>query len=592
MSKVTLGLRSSSGRKRLSIATSASGSTLRSEIAKEMKLTEDFKLKRDANGRPGDVVRFTASSTVRSLKLANGDVLYVVPESGTRFQADVIPDSEPMAVEAPSTSASSNGGSEAVAVSATPSVDLSALKEDDVDVALAKETGRIKQGKTPNCNHSSDAQKCIYCTDKEPYDEAYLKEQGIKHMSFQSYIRKLSRGMSKGKFAALENISCEIKPNCSNCLKPWPEGVCSKCIPPAITLNMQPYRHVDNVMFENKSIVDNFLAFWRATGSQRVGILYGVYEPFPDVPLGVKSRVVAIYEPPQESSRDGVKFNVDPSAMSDEEKKADEIAAQLGLRRVGWIFTDLMPDGKGNVRHFRHADNHFLSAQECITAGFLQSQNPNVCKHSSSGYFGSKFATVLVTGNKEKDVHMEGYQVSNQCMALSRARCLVPTKDAPELGYVRESNSVKYVPDVFYKMKDKYRNEVTKAARPLPVEYLLVDVPVSTPREPQSTFYVAADNGKAPFPIENRPMEGQLQDIAALASYRHQFSPEVGPEVVSFFSDFHLLLFLATQTISPLSMQVLAPLLRSLKEKKTDDILAWSNSTEWQTIQLILNYSV
>lgn len=43
-------------------------------------------------------------------------------------------------------------------------------------------------------------------------------------------------------------------------------------------------------------------------------------------------------------------------------------------------------------------------------------------------------------------------QVSNQCMALVRDDCLVPTLDAPELGYVRESTSEQYVPDVFYKV--------------------------------------------------------------------------------------------------------------------------------------------
>ena len=37
-------------------------------------------------------------------------------------------------------------------------------------------------------------------------------------------------------------------------------------------------------------------------------------------------------------------------------------------------------------------------------------------------------------------------------MALVRDDCLVPTLDAPELGYVRESTSEQYVPDVFYKV--------------------------------------------------------------------------------------------------------------------------------------------
>lgn len=48
---------------------------------------------------------------------------------------------------------------------------------------------------------------------------------------------------------------------------------------------------------------------------------------------------------------------------------------------------------------------------------------------------------------------MEGYQVSNQCMALVRDNCLLPTKDASELGYVRESTDKQYVPDVYYKVR-------------------------------------------------------------------------------------------------------------------------------------------
>lgn len=59
---------------------------------------------------------------------------------------------------------------------------------------------------------------------------------------------------------------------------------------------------------------------------------------------------------------------------------------------------------------------------------------------------------LFLTGDKTNQVHMEGYQVSNQCMALVRDNCLLPTKDAPELGYVRESSDKQYVPDVYYKV--------------------------------------------------------------------------------------------------------------------------------------------
>ena len=101
-------------------------------------------------------------------------------------------------------------------------------------------------------------------------------------------------------------------------------------------------------------------------------------------------------------------------------------------------------------------------------------------------------------------------QVSNQCMSLVKDNILVPTKDAPELAYVIESSEEKYVPDVFFMEMDKYKNEIKKIGRPLPVEYLLLDVTVSAPIEPLSTFSVL-ESGKKHFPVENRLLESSLQ---------------------------------------------------------------------------------
>lgn len=47
---------------------------------------------------------------------------------------------------------------------------------------------------------------------------------------------------------------------------------------------------------------------------------------------------------------------------------------------------------------------------------------------------------------------MEGYQVSNQCQSVVRDKCLIPTKDAPELAYIKESTAQQYVPDVYFKV--------------------------------------------------------------------------------------------------------------------------------------------
>ncbi|KAG8231751.1 hypothetical protein J437_LFUL012030, partial [Ladona fulva] len=75
------------------------------------------------------------------------------------------------------------------------------------------------------------------------------------------------------------------------------------------------------------------------------------------------------------------------------------MAERLGLRRVGWIFTDLIADDikKGTVKHFRNIEGHFLSAEECIMAGTFQNKYQNPCRFSQNGYFGSKFVTVCVT---------------------------------------------------------------------------------------------------------------------------------------------------------------------------------------------------
>lgn len=151
-------------------------------------------------------------------------------------------------------------------------------------------------------------------------------------------------------------------------------------------------------MFENPGIVDEFLNYWRLTLNQRIGFLYGTYEATTDVPLGIRARVVAIYEPPQDSTRNEIQLLEDPR-----DAEVQEMAAKLGLRKVGWIFTDLLNHEtiSGSVKHVRGADTFFLTAKECILAGHFQNLHPNPCHFSSNGFFGSKFVTVCVTGENK-----------------------------------------------------------------------------------------------------------------------------------------------------------------------------------------------
>uniref|UniRef100_A0A182SAI0 Nuclear protein localization protein 4 homolog n=1 Tax=Anopheles maculatus TaxID=74869 RepID=A0A182SAI0_9DIPT len=415
----------------------------------------DFALYRERNYTK-EIVS-SGSQEVKDIGLKHGDIVYLrlVEGPSTSKAAERSASANSLASSHSSSLSSATFSREATpSTSSKPSTAATeiAVLEDPVDLELYKQDGRIKRNRDEKlCRHNSNG-CCVHCSPLEPWDENYLKEQKIKHFSFHSYLKKLTSGAARGKFVALEDLNCKIKSGCRD-HPPWPKGICSKCQPSAITLNRQPYRHVDNVMFENTGIVERFLNYWRTSGHQRIGFLFGKYELHPDVPLGIRARVAAIYEPPQESNRDSIRLLDDPH-----DADVDELARLLGLQRVGWIFTDLLSENlaSGTVKHVRNIKTHFLTAQECILAGNLQNKYPNRCKDSSNGYFGSKFVTVCVTGDEKKQVHMEGYAVSAQCMALVRDNCLIPTKDAPELGYIRESSDKQYVPDVYYKVSGIY----------------------------------------------------------------------------------------------------------------------------------------
>jgi len=71
------------------------------------------------------------------------------------------------------------------------------LVEDEVDVALHQQNGLIERPPDPNfCRHGLNA-KCLHCAPIEPYNESYLREHNIKHMSFHTYLRKVTNGIDK-----------------------------------------------------------------------------------------------------------------------------------------------------------------------------------------------------------------------------------------------------------------------------------------------------------------------------------------------------------------------------------------------------------
>lgn len=59
-------------------------------------------------------------------------------------------------------------------------------------------------------------------------------------------------------------------------------------------------------------------------------------------------------------------------------------------------------------------------------------------------------------------------------MALVRDECLLPCKDAPELGYAKESSSEQYVPDVFYKVKIRWYEKIESTEDGVSLSWTLI----------------------------------------------------------------------------------------------------------------------
>jgi nuclear protein localization family protein 4 len=112
----------------------------------------------------------------------------------------------------------------------------------------------------------------------------------------------------------------------------------------------------------------------------------------------MKAIVEAIYEPPQQVDPDAAEgFEVleDP-----DEEKVDQIAALLGLTRVGWIFG-----------HEPREKGHVFSAAEVIMAAEFQLE-------AAGGVEETPFVTVKVSQGTDGLVSVEAFQVSQQCMAM------------------------------------------------------------------------------------------------------------------------------------------------------------------------------
>lgn len=528
----------------------------------------------DSPSFKGHPISKFVGKTVQELGLKHGDLLFAtIGNLSTSNPAD-----KPDEATVPIT-----GGVSAKEIFRT-------VKQSPVDDKLEKLDGKIQRPRDNKMCKHGDKGMCEYCMPLEPYDLGYQEEHKIKHLSFHAYLRKLNAQANKQQgssyMAPLDEPDYTVAKKCPSGHPAWPDGICSKCQPSAITLQQQSFRLVDHVEFSSSSIVDTFINSWRQTGEQRIGYLYGRYEQYEGVPLGIKAVVEAIYEPPQQDDRDGVTL----SLPWNEEKDVDKMASLCGLQKVGVIFTDLLDagEGTGSVVCKRHIDSYFLSSLEICFAAELQRRNPNPSKWSITGQFSSKFVTCVISGNVEKNIDISTFQVSTSAEAMVKADLIEPSVN-PAVMRIKEPSKTRYVPDIFYSKINEYKRKVQENAKPaFPVEYLLVTLTHGFPETESSLF-----SSSTKFPIENRANIGTSQDIAKLASQlgitRSSFTT-TPQNLQQALSDFHLLNYIHSLGIlSEDEERVLATVATG---QVPDNINLLVNSPGWNSLITIIQSSL
>ncbi|XP_047327226.1 NPL4-like protein 2 [Impatiens glandulifera] len=256
-------------------------------------------------------------------------------------------------------------------------------------------------------------------------------------------------------------------------------------------VSRQENPHCELVSFDRdaanafQQYVSDALAF----GVKRGGVMYGT------VSEEGKVEVDFIYEPPQQGTEENLILLRDP----DEEKLVEAIAMGLGMRSVGFIFTQTVSQDK---------KDYTMSNSEILQAAELHAQ-------SELKEWVTAIVKLEVNEDGAADVHFEAFQISDVCVKLFKEEWFeteIPEDADPKLSRMKK--------DVVVGVKDT--KEVDN-------DFFLVVVKISDHQGPLSSS----------FPIENRNIPVTMRAL------KNHLDRNRGQSFARRISDFHLLLLLA-----------------------------------------------